>query len=109
MRVWGYEWVRALKKETGKTIPELLALQRGNDPFFVGSSLDKQEAKWFARMWEKQYAGRTGVHLRRVYYRLGAIGFKKLDGTHAVQVHARRLGLPVAVLALGARAAFSAC
>jgi hypothetical protein len=31
-------------------------------------------------MWEQEYKGKTGIHLRRVHYQLDAIGFLKPDG-----------------------------
>ena len=76
----GYDWIRALKNETGKNIPDLIVLARNNDPFFVGSPIDLKQAKWFAAMWEKEYQGQSGIHIRRVHYHLDAIKFRKLDG-----------------------------
>lgn len=78
----GYEWIRKLKQETGKNIPELLALKEySRDPFFVGSETDLEQAEWFEKMWEQEFKGQTGIHLRRVHYRLGSIGYLKPDGT----------------------------
>jgi hypothetical protein len=32
-------------------------------------------------MWKSQYKGQTGIHLRRIHYRLDAIGYPKVVGT----------------------------
>ncbi len=67
----GYEEIKRLSKETGRKIPELIALARQNDPFFVGSPAQIEKGEWFARMWEEHgYVGMTGIHLRRVHYKL---------------------------------------
>jgi hypothetical protein len=76
----GYNWIKDLKKQTGKNVPELLALSQHSDPFFIGSPADIAQGEWFARMWKQEYDGHTGVHVRRVHYRLDALGFLKLDG-----------------------------
>jgi hypothetical protein len=71
----GCDWIKGLKKETGKNVPELLALTRERDPFYCGHTPTQQEqAKWFARMWEQEYKGQTGIHIRRMHYRLVARG-----------------------------------
>jgi hypothetical protein len=48
---------------------DVLALTRLNDPFVAGSPTDHAKAQWFARLWA-QFGYRSGVHLRRVHYRL---------------------------------------
>lgn len=65
----GYEKIRVLSKETGLNIPDLIAMARQNDPFFVGSPAQTRMAEWFAELWEN-FGFSTGVHLRRVHYRL---------------------------------------
>lgn len=64
----GYEKVRELAKETGAKIPDLLAMARQNDPFFMGSPAQVRDGEWFAGLWE-EYSFHHGVHLRRVHYR----------------------------------------
>jgi hypothetical protein len=76
----GYDWIHQLRKQTGKTIPELLALSRQNDPFFAGSPTDLKQAGWFTRMWEQEYKGQSGIHIRRGHYHLDAISYPKLNG-----------------------------
>jgi hypothetical protein len=80
MSDFGFQWIKSLKKQTGRNIPDLLALSRQRDPFFIGSKKDRKRAEWFARMWEQQYHHQTGLHLRRIHYRLDAISFPKLKG-----------------------------
>lgn len=65
----GYEKIRALSKDTGLKIPDLIAMARQNDPFFAGSPAQSRMAEWFASLWE-DFGFSTGVHLRRVHYRL---------------------------------------
>jgi len=67
--VSGYASVKTLAKQTGRNVPDLLALACQNDPFYAGSAATVDAADWFVRAW--QAAGyTTGVHLRRVHYRL---------------------------------------
>lgn len=65
----GYEDLKELALEQGVTIPDLLALARNNDPFFCGSPAQLDKAQWFAELWQR-FGYSTGVHLRRVHYRL---------------------------------------
>jgi hypothetical protein len=65
----GYEKISRLAKERGRNIPDLLALARKNDPYFVGSSAQMRQAVWFASLWER-FGYTTGVHIRRVHYQL---------------------------------------
>jgi len=78
----GFDWIHDLKKKTGKKyIPELLALSRDHDPFFIGSPAHIEQGQWFAQMWEQKYKGQTGIHIRRVHYHLQALGdFPNLQG-----------------------------
>lgn len=62
-----YEQIKALAKERGLTVKDLLALAPQNDPFYAGTPADIQQAHWFADLW--QAAGYvSGVHLRRAHY-----------------------------------------
>lgn len=65
----GYEDLKELALEEGVNIPDLLALARNNDPFFCGSPAQLDKAQWFADLWQR-FGYSTGVHLRRVHYRL---------------------------------------
>jgi hypothetical protein len=58
-----------LASQTGKRIPELLALARSNDPFFAGSDAQKRDAQWFLEVWNRFGFG-SGIHLRRIHYRI---------------------------------------
>jgi len=64
-----YEHLKALAKANRVSVKDLLALHRTNDPFYYGSPADRQAAEWFAALWER-FGFTTGVHLRRVHYRL---------------------------------------
>ena len=63
----GYEKINQLKKETGRKIKNLLVLAPQNDPFYVGSQAQMEQAEWFAKLWE-EYCFQNGVHLRRIHY-----------------------------------------
>jgi hypothetical protein len=74
-------WLGDLMRETGKTRRELLVLSDASDPFYAGTTpTQKKWAEWFARMWEQEYKGRTGIHIRRCHYHIDAIGFLKING-----------------------------
>jgi hypothetical protein len=64
-----YQWIKELAAKTGRSIPTLLALSRGNDPFFAGCEAQKRDAEWFLGVWERFGFG-SGVHLRRIHYRI---------------------------------------
>src|SRR5829696_2572114 len=67
----GYQEMKRLAKESGCNIPALLTLHRKNDPFFVGSPAQVAQGEWFVDLW-KRFGYATGVHLRRVHYRLAS-------------------------------------
>ncbi|MFA5801150.1 MAG: hypothetical protein WC911_01605 [Thermoleophilia bacterium] len=60
--------IKAIARENGLSIPEVLALSPKNDPFYAGTPSDVIMAEWFAdKIWKE--AGYTnGVHLRRAHY-----------------------------------------
>lgn len=62
-----YEDIKVFAKATGQTVRDLLAMSPANDPFYVGTPADLEQAEWFRSLWDR--AGySTGVHLRRVHY-----------------------------------------
>lgn len=64
-----YDTIKTLAKENGLTIGDLCALAPKNDPFYTGRPSELLAANWFTGLWE-QYGYSTGVHLRRVHYRI---------------------------------------
>lgn len=66
---FGYEAIKELARSANTTIPNVLVLARQNDPFFGGAPAQREKAEWFARLWER-FGYSTGVHQRRVHYRL---------------------------------------
>ncbi len=75
-----YEQMKRAKTELGvKSIKDLLVLSPQNDPFYMGSTGDIKSAEWFMQIWNE--AGyQTGVHLRRIHYRLVSKAPAKPDG-----------------------------
>src|SRR5262245_34273424 len=65
----GYAKIKAAARELGGHIPDLLALARNNDPFFVGTPAQVKQAEWFVRVWT-EFGFAKGTHLRRIHYRL---------------------------------------
>jgi len=74
-----YQHIKALAKQIGCTVPDLLVLSRNNDPFYVGTTTQAAQAKWFAGLWER-FGSPTGVHLRRLHYRI--VGLKEPPQMH---------------------------
>jgi hypothetical protein len=74
---------KALAKQLG--IPnnkagELIVLDYGNDPFYMGTPTEIRDAEWFAGLLE-QYGLQLGAHNRRVHYRhLSTPGSTRPDG-----------------------------
>jgi hypothetical protein len=75
-----YEHLRALAGELGANSQDLIALNHDNDPYYIGTPKQREQAEWFRGIWRQRgFEGRGGVHLRRVHYQL--LGAKKYDGT----------------------------
>ena len=65
-----YHTIKRLAGEMdGVTVGDLIALAPQNDPFYVGTAGDVEKAQWFAGLWH-EFGYTSGVHLRRVHYRL---------------------------------------
>jgi hypothetical protein len=80
----GYAAIKALAQAQGCRIADVLALAEKNDPFFAGTPAHVAKAQWFAAMWQAcGFTGMTGVHLRRVHYRIVSqlTDPRKHDGT----------------------------
>lgn len=52
---------------------DMLVLSQQNDPFYAGNGVEGEKARWFAELWERFGYG-SGVHLRRVHYRIVSEG-----------------------------------
>lgn len=64
-----YETIKALAKQSGYHVQDLIALAPQNDPFYTGRPSEIEGAQWFASIWQRFGYG-SGVHLRRVHYQL---------------------------------------
>ena len=64
-----YDTIKALAKERGCRVTDLIALAPQNDPFYVGAESTHQGAESFADLYGLFGYG-YGVHLQRVHYRL---------------------------------------
>jgi hypothetical protein len=62
-----YEQLKAMAKELRCAVPDLLALARQNDPFYVGTETDLAMARWFHGIWQAGHFS-SGAHLRRLHY-----------------------------------------
>lgn len=65
----GYEELKGLAKAAGIRVPDLLALNRSNDPFYCGSPAQVEHAEWFTALIER-FSFAYAYHLRRVHYRI---------------------------------------
>jgi hypothetical protein len=77
----GYERIKQLAAELGKKdgkrgrpkpVNELLAMSPNRDPFYAGMPAQRARGEWFAALWQR-FGFATGVHLRRVHYRLVSV------------------------------------
>jgi hypothetical protein len=72
-----YEFIKnlqqAIRKPNGRksTVKDMLVLSQQNDPFYAGNGVLGEQAHWFAELW-KRFGYGSGVHLRRVHYRIDA-------------------------------------
>jgi hypothetical protein len=78
--VCGYEGIKALADKTGLRVPDLLALDPKNDPFYCGSAGQRVWADWFVSLWE-EHAFPPGTHLRRIHYKLLSLQCLLPDGS----------------------------
>lgn len=64
-----YDTIRAMAKEQGCRVTDLIALAPQNDPFYTGTPGEVEKAQWFAELWQR-FGYTTGVHIRRVHYQI---------------------------------------
>jgi len=64
-----YDTIKATAKEHGLRVADLCALAPKNDPFYTGRPSEIKAATWFADLFQQFQYG-TGVHLRRIHYRI---------------------------------------
>ena len=64
-----YSTIKALAKEHGRRVTDLIVLAPQNDPFYVGTNNDQTMAAWFAELWDR-FDYTSGVHIRRVHYQI---------------------------------------
>jgi len=62
-----YEGLKALAKQRGIPVTDLLVLARANDPFYCGTAAQRRAAEWFAELFAAGRFG-NGVLLRRIHY-----------------------------------------
>src|SRR5215831_268570 len=62
-----YDGIKALARNVGRPVKDLVALSRNSDPFFITDSRRKA-AEWFAMVWREH--GGPGSYLRRIHYRI---------------------------------------
>jgi vacuolar-type H+-ATPase subunit H len=67
-----------LQKALGvKNRKDLLGMSAKRDPFNAGGPADERDAHWFLDQWNAQgFSGATGVHLRKLHYRIVVLGDK---------------------------------
>jgi len=51
-------------------VSDLIALAPKNDPFYAGAPAQLRDGEWFAILYQQVAGGQSGVHLRRVHYRI---------------------------------------
>lgn len=67
MAAISFETIKALAKQLGWKVEDLLALADKNDPYYVGRPAQRAAGEWFAALWTRFRLPR-GAHLRRVHY-----------------------------------------
>jgi hypothetical protein len=66
---WNYDAIKAMARDEGCSVLDLIALAPRNDPFYIGTTGDWAVARWFADLW-RRFGYSKGVHLRRVHYEI---------------------------------------
>jgi len=67
--MYDYEGLCELSKELKRPASTLYALANCNDPFYI-LPFRQVEAEWFAGLWRKYIGEGTGIHIRRLHYKL---------------------------------------
>jgi hypothetical protein len=67
----GYDDLKRLSEELGRPLSTLIALSPANDPFYAGLPSNREQAEWFADLWQRHAAGHAR-HIRRAHYVLQA-------------------------------------
>jgi hypothetical protein len=65
---WNHESIKEKAESTECTVPDLIVLDKENDPFYIGTPSHWMWARWFADIWDQH--GKWGDHLRRLHYRI---------------------------------------
>ncbi len=65
--MFNYHGLKALARETGCGVKNLLALSPANDPFYAEVPHREEAARWFSDIWDR-LGFQHGVHLRRAHY-----------------------------------------
>lgn len=82
------DWIEALKRHKNATrtpgtkklrVGDLLAMSKNSDPFWAGAVMNLKLAKWFVKAWHDMGVA-SGVHLRRIHYRLVSTPGKNEEG-----------------------------
>jgi len=84
-----YDTIKQLASKAGHSlsIKDLVALAPANDPFFVGRPSQNEAAHWFQQIWLD--AGfESGVHLRRIHYRIVSEGRRMPQGLYESRLKA---------------------
>lgn len=63
-----YETLKAMARQIGQPVKNLMALAPTNDPFYAGTPARVRDGEWFAALWAEH--GGAGAHLRRFHYQL---------------------------------------
>lgn len=85
-----------------KNRKDVLGMSTTRDPFNAGGPADERDAQWFLKQWNARgFSGATGVHLRKLHYRIVVLGEKvvklprsieyKMDGKDCVADHYENL------------------
>jgi hypothetical protein len=75
-----YEQIKALAKETGKRVTDLIALAAQNDPFYQGTPTTLALAEWFAEFYHNSFSYGTRAHIRRCHYLIVSLGLTLPNG-----------------------------
>ncbi len=75
-----YEQIKALAKDTGRKVTDLIALAAQNDPFYQGTPGTLALAEWFANLYYRQGWNRIRNHIRRCHYQILSLGVNLPNG-----------------------------
>ena len=65
-----YEDIKDLAVHLRRRLPTLIAMDEGTDPWYAGVDSRRENAEWFADLWNNRFRIQSKIHTRAIHYKL---------------------------------------